>query len=272
MEERIQKLISRAGLASRRTAEQMIVDGRVRVDGRIIKELGTKADPDRNDIRVDGRRLPTRRPRRYILLNKPAGYVTTRSDSETRRTVMDLLPHSLRSLYPAGRLDMGTTGLLVMTDDGEFAQRVTHPRYGIEKTYVVTVRGVPSEKTLNRAKKGIRVEGQKLQVASIETLLGRAGSSFPPPRPKEKARLRVTLVEGKNREIRRLFQALGHPVVDLHRSQIGFLDDRGLPVGAYRPLTLREVRRLWSAGRRRRRPPSETGPTRRTRGVSGRSR
>ncbi len=268
-EERLQKIIARAGLASRRAAEQMIVEGRVQVDGRVVKELGAKADPSESDIRVDGTRIHIERRRRYIMLNKPRGYMTTRSDPGGRPTVMELLPHSLRSVYPVGRLDMSSTGLLLFTDDGDFAQRVGHPRFGIEKTYVVTVRGTPSDQTLERARNGIRVEGEKLKVKSVHVLGSRPKStrilheSSPTPGRKlgsgvahwrtglkrerdkvETARLEVVLVEGKNREVRRLFKALGHPVLELHRSKVGVLSDRGLPEGMFRPLSALEIRQL----------------------------
>ena len=268
MLERLQKIIARSGLASRRAAEEMILQGRVRVDGRVIKELGAKANPDKNEIRVDGRRIRPSRPRRYVVLNKPRGYVTTKSDPGARPTVMELLPNSLQSLYPVGRLDMSTTGLLILTDDGNFAQRVAHPRFGVEKTYLVTVRGFPTEKTLSRAQRGVRVEGQTLRVKSAELLSTRtrpmvrtksisrsrrdpgetpSGSStraLPKKNKKEKSSLRVVLLEGKNREVRRLFRALGHPVLELHRSKVAFLTDRGLDLGSYRPLSPHEVRRF----------------------------
>jgi pseudouridine synthase len=239
-EERLQKIIARAGIASRRAAERMIVEGRVQVDGRVVKELGAKADPSRSDVRVDGRRIRLGGRRRYIVLNKPRGYVTTRSDPGGRPTVMELLPHSLRTLYPVGRLDMSSTGLLLMTDDGDFAQHVGHPRFGVEKTYLVTVRGTPTDRTLARARNGIRVEGESLRVQSVHVLDSRRREKV------ETARLNVVLIEGKNREVRRLFKALGHPVLDLHRSKVGTLSDRGLPEGMFRPLSSREVRQLKS--------------------------
>jgi pseudouridine synthase len=249
MKERLQKIISRAGKASRRAAEQMITEGRVSVDGKVVTELGTKADPETSEIRVDRKRIRVGRRRRYLVLNKPRGYLTTRSDPGARPTVMELLPRSLRSLFPVGRLDMSSTGLLLLTDDGEFAQRVAHPRHEVEKTYMVTVRGIPSSRTLERAQKGLWIEGQRLKVKNVELLRARSKgesrrSSAAPGEPKEKARLRVVLVEGKNREVRRLFEVLGHPVLELHRSKIGSLTDRGLPSGAYRSLTPREIRRF----------------------------
>lgn len=269
MKERLQKIMSRAGIASRRTAEKMITEGRVSVDGSVITELGTKADPEKSDIRVDGRRIWIGRKRRYLVLNKPRGFVTTRSDPGARPTVMELLPRSLRSLFPVGRLDMGTTGLLLFTDDGEFAQTVAHPSYEVEKTYMVTVRGIPSERALEKARKGLQIEGQKLGVRTIELLrtlrkVEPRKRSADTGEKKEKARLRVVLVEGKNREVRRLFQALGHPVLELHRSKIGPLSDRGLPSGAYRSLTPREISRFT--------PPRPVARGRKPRQTEGRAR
>jgi pseudouridine synthase len=253
-EERLQKIIARAGKASRRAAEQMIVEGRVQVDGRVVKELGAKADPERSDIRVDGTRIRLEHRRRYIVLNKPRGYVTTRSDPGGRPTVMELLPHSLRSLYPVGRLDMSSTGLLVLTNDGDFAQQVGHPRFGIEKTYLVTVRGAPSDRMLDRAQKGIRVDGERLKVKSVHVLGSRRRGKL------DTSTLSVVLVEGKNREVRRLFKALGHPVLELHRSKVGVLSDRGLPEGMFRPLSSLEIRQLKSPrGARAARPRRGSG-------------
>jgi pseudouridine synthase len=234
VKERLQKILSGAGIASRRAAEKLILEGRVRVDGEIVTELGTSADPAVQDIRVDGARVKARasRPRRTVALHKPRGYVTTRSDPGRRPTVMDLLPHSMRALYPVGRLDMASTGLLILTDDGELSQRLTHPRFGVEKSYVVTVLGAPEAKVLDRAIKGIVVDGERLSVETIERI---------PSRRSDRTRLRCVLRRGKNREIRRLFRTLGFPVVELHRERIGALTLRGLPPGGFRPLTPKEV-------------------------------
>lgn len=229
-----------------------------------MTQAGRKVDPSRDDIRVDGVRVRPERPRRYLLLNKPVGYLTTRSDPRRRRTVMQLLPISLRSLYPVGRLDMSTSGLLLLTDDGDFAQRVAHPRYGLSKTYAVTVWGSPSVGTLERANTGVRVEGEWLRVASVRKLPGPRKSRGTKPRKVtkkvksgarekknikevQKSRLRVVLTEGRYREIWRLFKSLGHPVIELHREKVGFLDDRGLPPGAFRPLTPSEISGLLSS-------------------------
>ncbi len=263
MKERLQKILSSAGIASRRAAERLIEEGRVDVDGEVVRELGTSADPETQEIRVDGTRVRPDRPRRYVALHKPKGYVTTRSDPGRRPTVMELLPPALRNLYPVGRLDMGSTGLLILTDDGELAQKLTHPRFGVEKSYLVTLAGQPDKKTLDRATRGIVVDGERLSLDEVEVLGGRPDRRPPKLTPteslRERTRLRATLRRGKNREIRRLFEALGFPVVDLHRERIGGLSVRGIPPGGFRPLSRGEVELLGRKPGRprgaRRRPP-----------------
>lgn len=256
MKERLQKILANAGIASRRAAEKLIAEGRVEVDGQVVKELGTSADPETQDIRFDGSRVRPGKPRRYIALHKPKGYVTTRSDPGRRPTVMDLLPPALRSLYPVGRLDMASSGLLILTDDGDLAQRLMHPRFGVEKSYLVTIAGRPDAKTLDRATRGITVAGERLAIENVEVLGERRHSVPAPPRKSDKTRLRATLRRGKNREIRRLFEALGHPVVDLHRERIGALSVQGIPPGGFRPLSRKEIGLLERRQRvaRRRRP------------------
>jgi pseudouridine synthase len=270
--ERLQKILSSAGIASRRAAEKLMEEGRVEVDGRVVRELGTSADPETQEIRVDGTRVRPGKPRRTVALNKPKGYVTTRSDPGRRPTVMELLPPAFRGLYPVGRLDMGSTGLLILTDDGELAQRLTHPRFGIEKSYLVTLAGQPDKKTLDRATRGIVVEGERLSLEEVELLGGRlrqASASLAEARRakagrpdrrspsvtttgerSERTRLRATLRRGKNREIRRLFEALGFPVIDLHRERIGGLSVRGIPLGGFRPLSRAEVKLLEAKSRK----------------------
>lgn len=240
MKQRLQKILSHAGIASRRAAEALILEGRVTVDGDVIKELGSSADPDTQDIRVDGSRVRARPSRRYIALNKPPGYVTTRSDPARRKTVMELLPLSFQQLFPVGRLDMGSSGLLVLTDDGELAQRLTHPSFRVEKTYLVTILGTPLPAVMTRASRGIIVDGERLVIDRAQILTGRVSRDAAKPR----TRLRVTLRQGRNREIRRLFRALGHPVIELHRERIGALSVRGIAPGAFRTLSAAEVAAL----------------------------
>ena len=239
--ERLQKLIAAAGIASRRAAERMIAEGRVTVDGEVVSTPGVRADPALHDIRVDGARLrKLGKPRRYVILNKPIGHLTTRSDPGRRPTVMDLLPHSFRSLVPVGRLDGNSSGLVLLTDDGELAQRVTHPRYRLPKTYYATVRGLPGEDVLDRAQRGVRVDGEGLRLDQVEVI-----ARFPHrAESKRRARLRVTLRGGRNREIRRVLSVLGHPVLELHRTRIGSLADTGLTPGSWRKLGEDEVDEL----------------------------
>jgi 23S rRNA pseudouridine2605 synthase len=245
VKQRLQKILSGAGVASRRAAEKLIEEGRVQVDGEVVRELGSTADPDSQDIRVDGARVRPGRARRTVVLNKPKGYVTTRSDPGRRPTVMELVPQALRSLFPVGRLDMASTGLLVLTDDGELAYKLTHPRFGIEKSYLVTVAGRPDGKVLDRAKRGIVVDGERLALDEVEIFSSRPERAVPDADAKNvKTRLRATLRRGKNREIRRIFGVLGHPVIDLHRERVGSLTLRGIPPGGYRPLSRSELELL----------------------------
>ena len=236
---RIQKILSEAGVASRREAEEWIRAGRVRVNGTVAR-LGERADPERDAIRVDGKRIATRgRAKTYLLLNKPRGYVTTLSDPERRDTVVDLLPHALRrGVKPVGRLDVQTEGLLLLTDDGDLARRVTHPATACGKEYRVKVSGVPAEEDLQRLRVGIFLDGERTRPCSIDRLSttgGREGGN---------AWLRVVLRQGRTRQIRRMFETIGHPVSKLKRTAIGPIRDPDLPPGAYRPLLPGEVAAL----------------------------
>jgi 23S rRNA pseudouridine2605 synthase len=237
---RLQKLLSQAGVASRRAAERLIADGRVSVNGRVVREMGTKADPS-DDIRVDDRRIKTAVRPRYILLSKPAGYVTTRSDPQRRRTVMDLLGGVREYVYPVGRLDYDTEGLLLLTNDGELAARLTHPRHGIERTYEARVAGIPDMAALERLRKGIALDGRRTLPALVT--LSPARSARAGSRDAEGV-LRLTIREGRNRQVRRMCEAVGHPVRSLTRIRIGPISDRQLKPGEWRELTPAEVARL----------------------------
>ena len=241
---RVQKIIAEAGLASRREAEEWIREGRVRVNGRVVP-LGGRADPEHDAIRVDGRRVrPRTGAKSYVLLNKPKGYVTTVDDPEGRRTVLDLLPPRVRGVVkPVGRLDVQTEGLLLLTDDGDLARLVTHPSSGCPKEYRVKVSGVPAERDLERLRRGIPLDGRPTRAAEIEristTARGGEGNAW----------IRVVLKEGRTRQIRRMFEAIGHPVSKLKRVAIGPIRDDRLPTGAWRPLSRFEVGRLRGIGR-----------------------
>jgi pseudouridine synthase len=242
---RVQKIIADAGLASRREAEEWIREGRVRVNGQVIG-LGDRADPERDAVRVDGKRIhPMRRAKSYVLLNKPKGYVTTVDDPEGRNTVLDLLPPALRgSVKPVGRLDVQTEGLLLLTDDGGLAALVTNPSTGCPKEYSVKVSGIPTEPQLEKLRRGIPFDGRRTRPARIErvstTARGGEGNAW----------LRVVLKEGRTRQIRRMFEAIGHPVSKLKRVAIGPIRDDRLPSGAWRPLSRFEVEKLRLLGPR----------------------
>jgi len=227
---RLQKILSAAGVASRRLSEELILQGRVSVNGHVVTELGTKADATRDDIRVDGRRIHVERRRRYILLNKPRGYVTTRRDPQGRPTVLDLLEGITEYVYPVGRLDYDSEGLLLLTNDGELAARLTHPRYEVERVYEARVRGVPDEHVLDRLARGVVIDGRRTAPARVR--MRHQG---------QQAIVEIALHEGRHRQVRQMFDAVGHPVVRLRRIRIGPIADDALPSGHYRELTPREL-------------------------------
>jgi 23S rRNA pseudouridine2605 synthase len=240
--ERLQKILSQAGVASRRASEKLIADGRVTVNGRTVLEMGTKADPAVDDIRVDGRRLKKERPR-YILLNKPAGFVTTRTDPQRRRTVLDLLSGVREYVYPVGRLDYDTEGLLLLTNDGDLAARLTHPRHGVERTYEAHVAGLPDRDAVDRLRNGIPLDGRRTSPANV-VLVNKGPATRTASRKEPEGVLLITIREGRNRQVRRMCEAVGHPVRKLIRKRIGPLTDRRLRPGEWRELTAEEVRSL----------------------------
>jgi len=262
-EDRLQKILARAGVAtSRRKAEELIQEGRVTINGKVAA-LGEKADPERDAIKVDSRRIQPLQEHHYFLLNKPKGVMSTVTDPEGRRTVIDFVPPGMRrALVPVGRLDFNTEGLLLLTDDGEFAQRVAHPRYGSVKTYEVKVKGMPTEAQLEKLRAGIVIDGKRTAPARITSR-----APFKPAGARRKAEAEgdnswwiVELTEGRTRQIREMFYNVGHGVLKLRRVAIGTLRDRALPVGALRALTEQEVHRLLkSTGR-----PAEKKPARKT--------
>jgi 23S rRNA pseudouridine2605 synthase len=238
--ERLQKILSQAGVASRRASEQLMLEGRVTVNGATVRELGTKADPTHDDIRVDSRRIKVPEHHRYLLLNKPSGYVTTRSDPQRRRTVLDLMGGVREYVYPVGRLDYESEGLLILTNDGDLAARLTHPSHGVARVYEVRVRGVPDGHDLDRLSKGVTIEGRRTALADVKMLA--AGV------------LLITIREGRNRQVRKMCEAIGHPVTQLKRVAIGPIRDSRLKLGRWRDLTVEEVRKLHVAASAQRAP------------------
>ncbi|MEA2572141.1 MAG: rRNA synthase [Acidobacteriota bacterium] len=240
-EERLQKIIAHAGVASRREAEAMIREGRVTLNGRVVTELGTKANAERDHIKVDGKLISSAEEHRYILLYKPKEVMTTVEDPQGRRTVIDLVRGIRERIYPVGRLDYHSEGLVLLTNDGELAFKVSHPTHGSVKTYHVKVRGVPEERMIDKLRRGITIEGKRTLPCEIERLktTGRnedEGNSW----------FEVKLREGRTHQIRKMFQAVGHPVSKLRRVAIGPLSDPKLTPGVWRELTKQEVKQLAS--------------------------
>lgn len=233
--ERLQKVLAHAGVASRRHCEELIVQGKVQVNGQVVRELGTRVDPDRDRIVVNGR--PIRAEQHvYLMLNKPTGVITSVSDPQGRRVVTDLLKGQKERVYPVGRLDYNTSGLLLLTNDGELANKLAHPSYEIDKVYRAWVKGVPSLEKLSKLAKGIMLEDGMTAPGEARMVKKTPGN--------EKALLEIIIHEGRNRQVRRMCAAIGHPVIELERIRLGFLTLEGLAQGQYRPLTSAEVERL----------------------------
>lgn len=230
---RLQKVLAAAGVASRRAAEDLITAGRVTVDGRVTTILGSRVDPEHARIEVDGKRISIRSDHEYLMLNKPVGYITSASDPLGRATVLDLV-NSKRRLFPVGRLDADTTGLLLLTDDGELAHRLAHPRYRVERTYVAKVAGRVEPSACQELLDGVRLDdGPARAIRARARTTARAGSQ-----------VEITMGEGRKREVRRMLEAVGHPVEDLVRVSFGPIKLAGLRIGAIRQLTREEVGEL----------------------------
>jgi 23S rRNA pseudouridine2605 synthase len=227
---RLQKFLSNAGFASRRRAESLIVAGRVRVNGAPVTELGTRVDATRDVVEVDGRRVRPRAPE-WVVLHKPVGYVTTRFDQVGRRTIYDLVPERLHGLTHVGRLDLDSEGLLLLTNEGDAANRLLHPRHRVEREYEIEVGGVPDERTLQRLQDGVMLEDGLARAVHVG-LRGRAGAG---------SRVSLTLREGRKREVRRMMDAVGHPVRRLVRVRYGPIRLGDLPLGQWRMLSKKEI-------------------------------
>ena len=239
--ERLQKIIAHAGFASRREAEVMIREGRVTVNGNVVTELGSRADPARDHVKVDGKLITRAETHRYILLYKPKEVMTTVEDPQGRRTVIDLIRGIRERIYPVGRLDFHSEGLVLLTNDGDLAFKVSHPKHGSVKTYHVKVRGIPEDRLVEKLERGITIEGKRTlpcEIARMKTT-GRnedEGNSW----------FEVKLREGRTQQIRKMFQAVGHPVSKLRRVAIGPISDPKLTPGVWRELTKQEVKALAS--------------------------
>ena len=241
MDDRLQKILSRYGIASRREAERMLQSGRVWVNGQKVTELGTRADPDRDRIEVDGKALQVHAPQFvYLLLNKPTQVVCTCDDPQGRTTVLDILPEQYQHLYPVGRLDYNSSGALLLTNHGDFANHLTHPRHHVSKTYIVWVKDRVSPETLNHWQNGVLLDERRTMPAKVKIL-----RVIDSPKQATKTQLEIVLHEGRNRQIRRVADILGHPVLALHRVAIASINLHDLPSGKYRLLSDQEVKKLF---------------------------
>ncbi len=236
MSERLQKFLSRAGVCSRRAAEELIRQGQVAVDGLTVAELGLKIEPDRQRVTVKGQPVAPPGQKITVLLNKPQGYVTTMSDPQGRPVVTSLLAGIKERLFPVGRLDLDTEGALILTNDGDLAQRLLHPKFEINKTYQALVKGRPSPTAISALERGIDMDGRRTWPARIKLLGGEEGGT----------RLAIVIHEGRKRQVRRMFAAIGHPVVHLKRLAYGHLRLGDLPLGAYRRLSASDLDLLFS--------------------------
>lgn len=234
MQERLQKIIANAGVASRRKAEEFIVEGLVTVNGRIVRELGTKADPDKDAIKVMGKLIRMPQSNTYIVLNKPVGYITSMSDPEGRPVVTDLLKGVKSRVYPVGRLDYDTEGLLILTNDGELANRLMHPSHEIPKTYLVKIKGTLEDIEMEKLAKGVKLEDGLTAPAVVRKLKKADANSW----------IEITIHEGRYHQVKRMVEKVGHSVIKLIRVRYGSIELGNVPPGQYRYLTHEEVKDL----------------------------
>lgn len=232
---RLQKYMADCGVASRRRCEEYISNGMTKVNGKIVTELGVKVNPSKDVIEYNGKRIENNKKNGnvYILLNKPIGYVTTVKDQFKRQTVIDLVKGVKERIVPVGRLDMYTSGALILTNDGEFVYKVTHPKYEIEKTYVATVSGIIQNEAIEKLENGVKIEDYITKPAKVKILKI--------DHEKRISRIEITIHEGKNREVRKMCEAVGYKVLALHRSKIGNLNVKDLKIGEWRYLTKKEI-------------------------------
>ena len=236
MEERLQKYLANCGVASRRKCEEYILQGKVKVNGEIVTELGTKINPGKDKVEFEGKIVKEANKNVYILLNKPIGYVTTAEDQFGRDTVLDLVKVKER-IVPVGRLDMYTSGALILTNDGDFVYKVTHPKHEIEKTYTVTVKGIVKNTEVEQLREGVQIDDYKTKPAKVKILKTDV--------EKDISRLEITIHEGKNRQVRRMCEAVGRKVLALHRSKIGNIGVKDIELGKWRYLNEKEIQQLF---------------------------
>ena len=235
MEEiRVQKFLSEAGICSRRKAEELILQGKIKVNGKIINELGTKINPDKDIIEYNGKKVNKKIQKHiYILLNKPIGYVTTTKDQFGRPTVLDLVKVGKRVL-PVGRLDMYTSGALILTDDGEFINKVTHPKHEINKSYIATVKGIVTKEEIEKLKNGVKIDDEYITSNANAKIIKI-------DKEKDISRIEIIIHEGKNRQVRKMCDAIGKKVLALHRTKIGKIEAKTLKLGMWRYLSDKEI-------------------------------
>jgi pseudouridine synthase len=236
---RLQKYLAGCGIASRRKAEEIIAQGRVTVDGKVVTAMGVQVNPLQQEIRLDGKVIIPQDELLYVLLNKPPGYVTTMSDPQGRPIVTSLLHGIKARLFPVGRLDLDTEGALLLTNDGELAQKMQHPSHEVTKTYEARVMGLPSEKSLQQLARGILLEGKKTAPATL-TVIARENKDN-----RASSIIRITIHEGRKRQVKKMFQAIGHPVLHLRRIAYGHLFLQGLASGHYRLLTPADLKKIF---------------------------
>lgn len=231
---RLQKYIAKSGLTSRRKAEELILQGRVKVNGQVVNKLGKKVEPEKDVVMVDNKVVELENKKVYIMLNKPTGYVTTLKDKYSDKIVLDLIKGVRERIFPIGRLDKDTTGLLLLTNDGDLAFKLTHPSYQVWKEYIATVKGIPDDKKIQKLRDGIIIDRRKTSPAYVDILR----------KEKDSAVLRIKIYEGRNRQVRKMCKSIGHPVIKLKRVAIGDIKLGNLPIGRWRYLNEKEIEYL----------------------------
>lgn len=238
-EVRLQKYLADCGVASRRKSEEIITGGKVKVNGNVITELGTKVIPGKDKVLVAGKEIQQVEQHIYIMLNKPEGYITTVHEQLNRPSVMDLVTDIKERIFPVGRLDMDTTGLIVMTNDGSFAYKITHPKHEINKKYIAEIKGCPDSLKLSKFSKGLKIEDYTTAPASIKLLAKKKYSSI----------VEIIIHEGKNRQVKKMCEAIGHPVIRLQRAALGGLELGNLPLGKWKYITKKDIEKIFLASK-----------------------